>query len=151
VISELRQRSGRRVTGVVMASVFVLGFGSIFGHVDLEAHTYCREHQQVRHVDRDGGESPAHESDEDGGQSLDYALNGGDGEPEEPGEHEPEGCEWLDWMHSNASPLAQLQPYVFVLPPPAEADAGAISDRHQFVGHPIDRHHISPINSPPIG
>lgn len=151
VIFELRQVVGRRATGVVMASVFVLGFASIFGHVDLETHTYCREHQQVTHVDREAEAGTTHESEKGGEYASQHASDMGDGEPGQPGEHEPEGCEWLDWMHSNTSPLAQLQPYVFVLPPPVEAQVGAISDEHQFADHPIDRQHISPINSPPTG
>lgn len=138
-----RQSGGHRATALALVAVFTLGFGATFLHVDNTHHTYCQKHQQFTH---DQSET-RHSSDREVRQLFEANPSHGDDTPED---HEPNGCQWLNWLHSNASSLAELQPHVFVLPPPAAPEAAPIPDRHQFAGHPIERRHVSPINSPPV-
>ncbi|MFB6351289.1 MAG: hypothetical protein ABEN55_14590 [Bradymonadaceae bacterium] len=143
MVSLQRQHIGRRPTALALVAVFTLGFGATFLHVENAQHTYCRQHQQFTH---DQSHTRSHTAPAERAAAPTAPARGDD----TPEDHEPSGCEWLNWLHSNASSLAQLQPHLFVLPPPRTPAATPIPKRHQFTGHPVERRHLSPINSPPV-
>ncbi len=131
------------LVGLVLTAVFTLGITATFLHADNSRHSYCEKHQQVTH------EQQTDEQQTDEPSDAEHDPSNRDEEDDRPHDHAPHGCQWLTWLKSNSSLLADLHPQLLILPLPDPRVTVPIPDRHQFDGEPVARVHVSPINSPP--